>query len=62
MITHSAILGIGEIDGALARDLLASGVNVSGWDPNPRKLFDGPAGSNKVLIWELWVSEQIMTS
>jgi 3-hydroxyisobutyrate dehydrogenase-like beta-hydroxyacid dehydrogenase len=33
-----AILGIGEAGGALARDLLAKGVQVRGWDPEPRNL------------------------
>ena len=36
-----AILGIGEAGGALARDLIARGVQVRGWDPEPRNL---PAG------------------
>jgi 3-hydroxyisobutyrate dehydrogenase-like beta-hydroxyacid dehydrogenase len=36
-----AILGIGEAGGRLARDLIAAGVQVRGWDPNPRTL---PAG------------------
>jgi 3-hydroxyisobutyrate dehydrogenase-like beta-hydroxyacid dehydrogenase len=36
-----AILGIGEAGGALARDLLAKGVQVRGWDPAPRLI---PAG------------------
>lgn len=33
-----AILGIGEAGGALARDLIAKGVQVRGWDPEPRSL------------------------
>jgi 3-hydroxyisobutyrate dehydrogenase-like beta-hydroxyacid dehydrogenase len=33
-----AILGIGEAGGALARDLIAKGVQVRGWDPEPRNL------------------------
>jgi 3-hydroxyisobutyrate dehydrogenase-like beta-hydroxyacid dehydrogenase len=33
-----AILGIGEAGGALARDLIAKGVQVRGWDPVPRNL------------------------
>jgi 3-hydroxyisobutyrate dehydrogenase-like beta-hydroxyacid dehydrogenase len=36
-----AILGIGEAGGALARDLIAKGVRVRGWDPEPRGLPDG---------------------
>lgn len=36
-----AILGIGEAGGTLARDLIAAGVHVRGWDPNPRNLPDG---------------------
>ncbi|MCL4247915.1 MAG: NAD(P)-dependent oxidoreductase [Anaerolineae bacterium] len=38
---HVAILGIGEVGSTLARDLLAQGVTVTGWDPNPRNLPDG---------------------
>jgi 3-hydroxyisobutyrate dehydrogenase-like beta-hydroxyacid dehydrogenase len=33
-----AILGIGEAGGALACDLIAKGVQVRGWDPEPRNL------------------------
>lgn len=33
-----AILGIGEAGGILARDLIAKGIRVCGWDPNPRSL------------------------
>ncbi|MEZ4863897.1 MAG: NAD(P)-binding domain-containing protein [Caldilineaceae bacterium] len=33
-----AILGIGEAGGRLARDLIAAGLQVRGWDPNPRSL------------------------
>jgi 3-hydroxyisobutyrate dehydrogenase-like beta-hydroxyacid dehydrogenase len=33
-----AILGIGEAGGALARDLIAKGVQVRGWDPEPSNL------------------------
>jgi len=36
-----AILGIGEAGGTLARDLIAKGVQVHGWDPEPRKLPNG---------------------
>lgn len=36
-----AILGIGEAGGTLARDLIAKGVHVRGWDPEPRNLPDG---------------------
>lgn len=33
-----AILGIGEAGGTFARDLIAKGIQVRGWDPNPRNL------------------------
>ncbi len=36
-----AILGIGEVGSTLTRDLLAQGISVSGWDPNPRNLPEG---------------------
>ena len=36
-----AILGIGEAGGTLARDLIAAGVHVRGWDPEPRNIPDG---------------------
>lgn len=36
-----AILGIGEAGGTLARDLIAAGVEVRGWDPEPRQIPDG---------------------
>jgi len=36
-----AILGIGEAGGTLARDLIAKGVHVRGWDPEPRNLPEG---------------------
>jgi len=36
-----AILGIGEAGGTLARDLIAKGITVRGWDPEPRNLPDG---------------------
>jgi len=36
-----AILGIGEAGGALTRDLIAAGVQVRGWDPEPRMIPDG---------------------
>ena len=35
-----AILGIGEAGGTFARDLIKAGVQVRGWDPNPRNLPD----------------------
>lgn len=35
-----AVLGIGEAGGALARDLIAAGVQVRGWDPEPRMIPD----------------------
>ena len=38
---HIAILGIGEAGGTLARDLIAAGVHVRGWDPEPRNIPDG---------------------
>jgi 3-hydroxyisobutyrate dehydrogenase-like beta-hydroxyacid dehydrogenase len=36
-----AILGIGEAGSTLARDLIAKGVRVRGWDPTPRNLPGG---------------------
>ena len=36
-----AILGIGEAGSTLARDLIAAGVQVRGWDPEPRMIPDG---------------------
>ncbi|HJS19097.1 MAG TPA: NAD(P)-binding domain-containing protein [Anaerolineales bacterium] len=36
-----AILGIGEAGGTLAHDLIARGVQVRGWDPEPRNIPDG---------------------
>jgi 3-hydroxyisobutyrate dehydrogenase-like beta-hydroxyacid dehydrogenase len=36
-----AILGVGEAGGTLARDLIAKGVHVRGWDPEPRNLLEG---------------------
>jgi len=36
-----AILGIGEAGGTLARDLIAKGVQIRGWDPDPRNLPEG---------------------
>ena len=36
-----AILGIGEAGGTFARDLIARGIRVCGWDPEPRNLPDG---------------------
>lgn len=38
---HVAILGLGEAGGTFARDLMATGVRVSGWDPVPDRR---PAG------------------
>jgi 3-hydroxyisobutyrate dehydrogenase-like beta-hydroxyacid dehydrogenase len=35
-----AILGIGEAGGTFARDLIAEGVVVHGWDPEPRAIPD----------------------
>ena len=47
-----AILGIGEAGGTLARDLIAAGVQVRGWDPEPRMIPDGLefASSNPAAI------------
>ena len=47
-----AILGIGEAGGALARDLIVKGVEVRGWDPDPRNLPDGLdfAASNPAAV------------
>ena len=47
-----AILGIGEAGGTLARDLIAQGVRVRGWDPVPRNLPAGLdfAGSNPSAV------------
>jgi 3-hydroxyisobutyrate dehydrogenase-like beta-hydroxyacid dehydrogenase len=36
-----AILGIGEAGGTLARDLIAKGVQVRGWDPAPPMIPNG---------------------
>lgn len=36
-----AILGIGEVGSSFARDLIAAGVHVQGWDPEPRALPEG---------------------
>ncbi len=47
-----AILGIGEAGGTLARDLIAEGVLVRGWDPDPRAIPDGLdlASSNPAAV------------
>jgi 3-hydroxyisobutyrate dehydrogenase-like beta-hydroxyacid dehydrogenase len=47
-----AILGIGEAGGTLARDLLAKGVPVQGWDPEPYMIPDGLdfAASNPAAV------------
>ncbi len=37
----SRFSGIGEAGGSLARDLIAKGVQVRGWDPEPRNLPEG---------------------
>lgn len=49
-----AVLGIGEAGGALARDLIAKGVRVRGWDPEPRMIPDGLdfASSNPAAVSE----------
>lgn len=36
-----AVLGVGEAGGTLARDLIAAGVEVRGWDPRPHMLPEG---------------------
>ena len=36
-----AILGMGEAGGTLARDLIAAGVHVRGWDPMPHMIPEG---------------------
>ena len=47
-----AILGIGEAGGVLARDLIAAGVQVRGWDPEPRMIPNGLdfAASNPAAV------------
>jgi len=47
-----SILGIGEAGGALSRDLLAAGVTVRGWDPEPRAVPEGLefAASNPAAV------------
>ena len=47
-----AILGIGEAGGVLARDLIAAGMQVRGWDPEPRMIPDGLdfAASNPAAV------------
>lgn len=47
-----AILGIGEAGGTFARDLIAKGIQVRGWDPNPRNLPEALdfASSNPAAI------------
>ena len=49
-----AILGIGEAGGVLARDLIAAGVQVRGWDPEPHNIPDGLffAASNPSAVSE----------
>jgi len=37
----AAILGIGEAGGIFARDLMAAGVAIRGWDPEPRAIPEG---------------------
>lgn len=36
-----AILGIGEVGGRFSHDLMAAGIMVRGWDPEPRMIPDG---------------------
>ncbi len=47
-----AILGIGEAGGTFARDLLAAGVTVRAWDPNPPVIPEGVefAASNPAAV------------
>ncbi|MEM7536211.1 MAG: NAD(P)-binding domain-containing protein [Chloroflexota bacterium] len=47
-----AILGLGEAGGTLAHDLIAAGVSVRGWDPNPPAIPDGLefASSNREAV------------
>jgi 3-hydroxyisobutyrate dehydrogenase-like beta-hydroxyacid dehydrogenase len=47
-----AVLGIGEAGGIFARDLLAAGISVRGWDPEPRQIPDGLdfAASNPAAV------------
>ena len=47
-----AVLGIGEAGGTLARDLIAAGVQVRGWDPVPCMIPDGLdfASSNPAAV------------
>ena len=47
-----AILGIGEAGGVLARDLIAAGMQVRGWDPEPLMIPDGLdfAASNPAAV------------
>jgi 3-hydroxyisobutyrate dehydrogenase-like beta-hydroxyacid dehydrogenase len=47
-----AVLGIGEAGGRLARDLIAAGVVVRGWDPEPRQIPEGVdfAASNPAAV------------
>lgn len=47
-----AVLGIGEAGGLFARDLLAAGITVRGWDPEPRQIPDGLdfAASNPAAV------------
>jgi len=47
-----AILGIGEAGGVLARDLIAAGMQVRGWDPEPPMIPDGLdfAASNPAAV------------
>jgi len=36
-----AILGQGEAGGIIATDLIAAGVTVAGWDPQPKAVPEG---------------------
>jgi len=47
-----AILGIGEAGGTLARDLIAAGMQVRAWDPEPSMIPDGLhfAASNPAAV------------
>ena len=37
---HIAMLGLGEAGSIFANDLVAMGITVSGWDPNPQRPLD----------------------
>jgi len=37
---HIAVLGLGEAGSIFANDLVAMGITVSGWDPDPKRILD----------------------